>query len=184
MLATRSPYRPNPIGLSCVQLESVVGDTLELSGVDLVDGTPILDIKPYIPAYDRPSAASITVPEWVLGAGKPLCSVSFAAQALQDVGKIDTSKLRLHRSPDELLGTIRDVLAADPRPVYRQLRARDSGSYAFQVDSATVTCRFQSLSEDAHDAASDAASKSWPNDAQDAASALRGHFEVETVRVT
>lgn len=52
VFASRSPHRPSPIGLSAAKLERIEGDTLYLSGTDLVDGTPILDIKPYIPAYD------------------------------------------------------------------------------------------------------------------------------------
>lgn len=50
--ASRSPYRPNPIGLSCVRLMSVKGRILQITEADLLDGTPILDIKPYIPAAD------------------------------------------------------------------------------------------------------------------------------------
>ncbi len=49
VFATRSPYRPNPIGLSIVCLEHVDGNVLHISGVDMIDGTPVLDIKPYIP---------------------------------------------------------------------------------------------------------------------------------------
>ncbi|MDE6589960.1 MAG: tRNA (N6-threonylcarbamoyladenosine(37)-N6)-methyltransferase TrmO, partial [Oscillospiraceae bacterium] len=62
VFATRSPFRPNPIGLSCVKLEGVGlsapdGPVLYVSGADLVDGTPILDIKPYLPYADcRPEA--------------------------------------------------------------------------------------------------------------------------------
>lgn len=52
VLSTRSPHRPNAIGLSAVQLISVEGRTLRLKGVDLLDGTPILDIKPYVPYAD------------------------------------------------------------------------------------------------------------------------------------
>jgi len=52
LFATRSPYRPNPIGLSAVQLLSVEGLTLRVRGLDLLDGTPILDIKPYVPYTD------------------------------------------------------------------------------------------------------------------------------------
>ena len=54
VFATRSPHRPCPIGLSLIRIDRVVGSTVHVSGVDLVDGTPILDIKPYIPAYDNP----------------------------------------------------------------------------------------------------------------------------------
>jgi tRNA (adenine37-N6)-methyltransferase len=52
VLATRSPHRPNPIGLSAVELVRIEGRTLHLRGVDLLDGTPVLDIKPYVPYAD------------------------------------------------------------------------------------------------------------------------------------
>ncbi|GEM_PF-247069 len=52
VLATRSPHRPNAIGLSCVELVAVEGRTLRLRGVDLLDGTPVLDLKPYVPYAD------------------------------------------------------------------------------------------------------------------------------------
>jgi len=52
ILATRSPHRPNPIGLSAVELVKIEGRTLHLRGVDLLDGTPVLDIKPYVPYAD------------------------------------------------------------------------------------------------------------------------------------
>ena len=52
VLATRSPHRPNAIGLSAVELLQVEGRTLQLRGVDLLDGTPVLDIKPYVPYAD------------------------------------------------------------------------------------------------------------------------------------
>ncbi|HAD04089.1 MAG: tRNA (N6-threonylcarbamoyladenosine(37)-N6)-methyltransferase TrmO [Desulfuromonadales bacterium GWC2_61_20] len=57
VLATRSPHRPNAIGLSAVELVKVEGRTLHLRGVDLLDGTPVLDIKPYIPYADAFPAA-------------------------------------------------------------------------------------------------------------------------------
>ena len=52
VLATRSPHHPNPIGLSAVLLERVEGGTLHIKGCDLIDGTPVLDIKPYVPYCD------------------------------------------------------------------------------------------------------------------------------------
>jgi len=52
LLATRAPHRPNPIGLSAVTLLGVKGNKLSLGPCDLIDGTPILDIKPYIPYAD------------------------------------------------------------------------------------------------------------------------------------
>ena len=57
IFATRSPARPNPVGLSTVRLVRVLGSTIEIEDVDMLDGTPLLDIKPYIPAFDdRPGA--------------------------------------------------------------------------------------------------------------------------------
>lgn len=52
VFATRAPARPNPIGLSLVRLESVQGDRLQILDADMVDGTPLLDIKPFVPAFD------------------------------------------------------------------------------------------------------------------------------------
>jgi tRNA-Thr(GGU) m(6)t(6)A37 methyltransferase TsaA len=57
IFATRAPSRPNPIGLSVVQLVSVEGRTLHLGNVDILDGTPLLDVKPYVPGFDRPARA-------------------------------------------------------------------------------------------------------------------------------
>jgi tRNA-Thr(GGU) m(6)t(6)A37 methyltransferase TsaA len=55
VFATRSP-RPNPIGLSVVRLHSIAGTTLHVSGLDLLDGTPVLDVKPYVPLFDSVEA--------------------------------------------------------------------------------------------------------------------------------
>jgi tRNA-Thr(GGU) m(6)t(6)A37 methyltransferase TsaA len=56
VFATRSPRHPNPIGVSVVRLLAVRGATLEIAGLDLLDGTPVLDIKPYVPAFDAVKA--------------------------------------------------------------------------------------------------------------------------------
>ena len=55
VLATRSPHRPCPVGLSLVRVDRVTSNTVYVSGIDVIDGTPILDIKPYIPTYDDPT---------------------------------------------------------------------------------------------------------------------------------
>jgi tRNA (adenine37-N6)-methyltransferase len=55
VFATRSPVRPNPIGLSVVRLLRVEGSLLFLEALDMLDGTPLLDVKPYVPAFDRPA---------------------------------------------------------------------------------------------------------------------------------
>lgn len=59
LFATRAPRRPNPIGLSVVRLIKVEGVTLYIEGVDIVDGTPLLDIKPYVPQFDAPQPERI-----------------------------------------------------------------------------------------------------------------------------
>ena len=68
VFATRAPHRPNPIGLSLVRLERVDGETLHLHGADLIDGTPILDIKPYVPYCDAFPDASAG---WIDALGEP-----------------------------------------------------------------------------------------------------------------
>jgi len=54
LFATRAPKRPNPIGLSVVRLEKITGNILHIVNVDILDGTPLLDIKPYVPEFDAP----------------------------------------------------------------------------------------------------------------------------------
>jgi len=57
LFATRAPKRPNPIGLSVVKLQGIEGCILRIENVDMVDGTPLLDIKPYVPDFDGPTSA-------------------------------------------------------------------------------------------------------------------------------
>jgi tRNA-Thr(GGU) m(6)t(6)A37 methyltransferase TsaA len=59
VFATRSPARPNPIGLSLVRLLKIDGNTLHVKGIDVIEGTPVLDIKPYIPKFDDRRATRI-----------------------------------------------------------------------------------------------------------------------------
>ncbi|XP_057500401.1 uncharacterized protein LOC130784520 isoform X2 [Actinidia eriantha] len=77
VFATRSPHRPCPIGLTVAKVEAVQGHMVLISGVDLVDGTPVLDIKPYLPYCD--SIQGATVPTWVKGDNLlSVVSVNFA----------------------------------------------------------------------------------------------------------
>lgn len=63
VFATRAPVRPNLIALTLCQLASVSGNRIEVVGIDAFDGTPVVDLKPYIPALDRPD--SVRIPEWL-----------------------------------------------------------------------------------------------------------------------
>ena len=53
VFATRAPRRPNPIGLSIVRLIGIRGSTVDVENVDILDGTPLLDLKPYVPEFDQ-----------------------------------------------------------------------------------------------------------------------------------
>ncbi|MEF8808156.1 tRNA (N6-threonylcarbamoyladenosine(37)-N6)-methyltransferase TrmO [Natronomonas sp.] len=55
VFATRAPQRPNPIGLSVVEIESITDETVTVNGIDVVDQTPLLDIKPFVPEFDVPA---------------------------------------------------------------------------------------------------------------------------------
>lgn len=109
VFATRSPFRPNPIGLSCVKLEGVDlstpdGPVLFVSGADLVDGTPILDIKPYLPYADcRPEAVG-----------------GFAGTAPEPCLAVDFPPALLERVPEGDRSALLGVLAQDPRPPYQR----------------------------------------------------------------
>lgn len=63
IFAQRAKHRPNPIGITAAQLVGVSGALLKVRGLDAIDGTPVLDIKPYVPAFDR--AGDATVPDWI-----------------------------------------------------------------------------------------------------------------------
>lgn len=123
VFASRSPFRPNPIGLSVVALEQVVveGDSvaLELSGVDLLDATPVLDIKPYVAYVDSiPHATSGFAP----AAPDVLLRVSFSELA--------ESQLAGRRDGAGLRSLIIRLLELDPRPAYA---AEDGRVYGFRL---------------------------------------------------
>lgn len=116
VFATRSPYRPNPIGLSAVRLERVELDTaqgpvLHVRGADLMDGTPIYDIKPYLPYADcHPDAAG-----------------GFASAVEQYHLEVDLPPEWEAQVPPQHREALRGVLAGDPRPSYQKDPARVYG---------------------------------------------------------
>ena len=114
VFATRSPFRPNPIGLSCVRLEGVEqrtdGPVLIVSGADLMDGTPIYDIKPYLPYADCKADA----------AG------GFAPQRAEELA-VEFPPELLARVPEDKRAALTGVLAQDPRPHYQSDPARIYG---------------------------------------------------------
>ena len=144
VFATRSPFRPNPLGLSLVRLLSVEGDTLRLAGVDLVDGTPVIDIKPYIPSYDAPGAdEDVRTADWV---DPPPLPVRLAPQAEADVeAAVGRGATPLLSDAASLCRALVQTLAADPRPLYRWRRERGAGGAEYDValDGHTARCRFE-----------------------------------------
>ncbi|EGV32382.1 Uncharacterized protein family UPF0066 [Thiorhodococcus drewsii AZ1] len=131
VFASRAPYRPNPIGISAVEhlglIEEGRGLSLRLRGIDLLDGTPVLDIKPYVPYADALPQASngfATPPETVA------LTVRFSEQALNDLAQADPKgELRLRE-------LIAQVLSQDPRPGYmdRYPNRRNFGMRLYEFD--------------------------------------------------
>ncbi|MBQ2730652.1 MAG: tRNA (N6-threonylcarbamoyladenosine(37)-N6)-methyltransferase TrmO [Clostridia bacterium] len=137
VFASRSPYRPNPLGLSVVKLERVEhtaheGVVLHVSGVDLLDGTPIYDIKPYLPFADA-------IPDALGG---------YAAQHEGHRLKVEVTQEQLSVFPEEKRRALCDCLAEDPRPAYQddarvyKLRFAEC-EVAFTVEGETL--RVQSI---------------------------------------
>ena len=134
VFATRSPFRPNPIGLSCVRLLEIetdreLGPVLRVAGADLMDGTPIFDIKPYLPYTDSHPEA---VGGFTDAAAMERLTVEIAPELLE---RIEPARRRA------LLG----VLACDPRPRYQDDPDRIYGlSFAgyevkFRVEGGVLT---------------------------------------------
>ncbi|CAL9109517.1 unnamed protein product [Musa acuminata var. zebrina] len=116
VLATRSPHRPCPIGLTVAKVEALDGHALLLSGVDLVDGTPVLDIKPYLPYSD--SIQGATVPNWVKADSMlAVASVNFSPDFSSSLSGcwMQAAKQSLYASQDEFQDLIKELLSWDIR---------------------------------------------------------------------
>jgi tRNA-Thr(GGU) m(6)t(6)A37 methyltransferase TsaA len=131
VFATRSPNRPNPIGLSVVRLIAVerdpaCGPVLKVAGIDMTDGTPVYDIKPYLPFADA-------VPDAVGG----------YADALDgDLLAVEDPENLLARLPAEKRGPLVSVLRGDPRPSYRRTSVEEADrEYGFPYAGYEITFR-------------------------------------------
>ena len=136
VFATRSPFRPNPIGLSCVRLEKVEldgpdGPVLYVTGADMMSGTPIYDIKPYLPYVD-----SI-----------PQARGGFASRVKEYALEVEIPGACLEKIPVSERETLRQILSQDPRPSYQDDPERMYGmGYAgmevkFQVKDGRLLVR-------------------------------------------
>ena len=108
VFATRSPFRPNSLGLSSVKLLGLeqtaeYGTVIHVAGADLMDGTPIFDIKPYIPYCDS----------------HPEASGGFTDTANDFLLTVDFPQTLLQQIPEDKQQALIDVLTHDPRPSYQ-----------------------------------------------------------------
>lgn len=134
VFATRSPFRPNPLGLSCVRLDRVEqgdseGPLIYVRGADLMDGTPIYDIKPYVAYADAH--------------GDVRCG--FVDQTDWQPLRVELPRHLAERLPDGMADTLKAVLSQDPRPRYHDDPQRVYGmpfldlDIRFQVAGQTLT---------------------------------------------
>lgn len=139
VFATRSPHRPNPLGLSLVELVRVEKDGIVVSGADLVDGTPILDIKPYLPEIEAlPQART----GWPAEIAKEQIQVQFTAEAEALLTQWQA------KWPDQPLREIvEETLKLDPRPiVYRGYEDTESpyrNEHAVRLFDGDVHFKFE-----------------------------------------
>lgn len=129
VFGTRSPFRPNPLGLSVVKLEEIGRGYLTVSGADLMDGTPIYDIKPYLPYIDSIPQAS---DGWSLSTKESLLEVSCPEELLSAI-------------PENKRAGLIETLAQDPRPQYQddpqRIYTMSFGRFqiSFSVNKSTLT---------------------------------------------
>jgi len=127
--ATRSPNRPNPIGLSVVELREVTFDSDQyrvfVNGGDFLDDTPVLDIKPYVPFVDAiPEARS----DWATPLPDGL-EITWTKEALQHLSKIEPDSNPVASGALGLKTLIEQTLAQDPRPAHERGKDGKSGQY-------------------------------------------------------
>ena len=137
VLATRSTFRPNPIGMSVVPLNSVSvlngTVTLQIGTHDFLDKTPVIDIKPYIPYADAIPAANGGIAQ----AAPTLLNVEFNAHSIADLALY-------HDRHNDLESFIRQVLAQDPRPAYKKLK-EDNKYYGMQLFDLNIRWSMKDL---------------------------------------
>jgi tRNA-Thr(GGU) m(6)t(6)A37 methyltransferase TsaA len=128
VFATRSPHRPNPIGLSLCKLLSIKGRTVRIENPDMLDGTPILDIKPYIPhAESKPRAKDgwISMSHERTKAAYRVVFASSISAVLRKLPVEERSTLRTY---------LRTTLSRDPHPhAYRRIKEQSDGSWVIAV---------------------------------------------------
>lgn len=140
VFATRSPHRPNQIGLSLVKIEKIEGDSIYLSGVDLIQGTPVLDIKPYLPEIEAISDAKSG---WVQEIPQAEIRVIWT-----EIQKQQVHQWAQRIGQPNLIKLIEETLILDPRPlVYRGYEGEESPyrkTHAVRLFDGDIHFAFQS----------------------------------------
>ncbi|GMH98221.1 hypothetical protein TrVE_jg14261 [Triparma verrucosa] len=139
VLSTRSPHRYNDIGFSLVRLESIQIKknvaTLKLTGVDLCDGTPVIDVKPYVPHYDSVGYGSdevAEVPGWINEGLKLRRKVVFK-EGCKD--KVTMKRLKFYDETSDFFEAVEEILSVDVRSKYHTKKARSGKSSQPAVSS-------------------------------------------------
>eukprot|EP00981_Chlorochromonas_danica_P006971 scaffold1508_cov182-Ochromonas_danica.AAC.5 len=158
-LSTRSPHRPNAVGLSVCEIVEVNQEGIIISCLDMVDGTPVLDVKPYIPYDLLPSdyilpmmidcpSRKLKVPDWVIDWDVPMRNVQFSSHAEEGLAMAcSTSKqssLRHSHSVEEARDLIVQVLRQDIRGLTHRSQDESMESYLCRLDGLTI--RFMTTS--------------------------------------
>lgn len=159
VFASRAPYRPNNIGLTCVRLLSVSGRTLEVADHDLLDGTPILDIKPYLTYADSFPEATLG---WLDDLDEPVWTVSFSGGAQEQVRWLESNGVAcleaflVQQLADEPFNRkrkrLRQLSDVEWEIAYRTWRARftaDESPCAIRVEAITSGYTPEDLASDA-----------------------------------
>lgn len=162
-LSTRSPHRPNNIGLSVCEICSIGSDFIEISGVDLVNGTPILDIKPYVPCDSVPLDAiahlsgsyaaclntrPLVVPSWIVDEDVPYRTVTYDQAALLALSDLALDRALRHcDDASHAQEFITQVLRQDIRGIHQgrnELKSRDNRT-ARNNDSDIYECNLDNM---------------------------------------
>ncbi|XP_059615393.1 tRNA (adenine(37)-N6)-methyltransferase-like [Phlebotomus argentipes] len=171
VFSSRSPHRPCPLGLSLVEVTKIEGSRIFFRGIDMVDGSPVFDIKPYVPQYDTPSK-EISHPEYFDlefinareapdGQETTCDSLASTSQAVSNkpmvrvpnwVSNANTLSVSFSDKAIEQMTelnvkseSVRQLIASDPRSAYLRTKHK-SQIFSFQFSEATITAKF----DDAH----------------------------------
>ena len=134
VLATRSPHRPNPVGVTLATIESIDKKTrsILLSACDLVEGTPVLDVKPYVPAYD--TVPNFKVPTWISETIDTRNTVIMKAEAIEQANKIQSKFKHYKNNVILFLNGLKETLEVDVRSSFQTKRRQEDARKGIYVE--------------------------------------------------